>query len=455
MRLTELPRTTGFRLALMFLVLFGTCSLLLFAFVYWQTVGYMAREQDGWLRRESANFSTLSPDDRQLRLREHTRGDPGGRRPFGEFDADGRWLAGNLASLPTELHATDQPINFSLFSADARTPFRGYATRLPNGHWLVVAQNVHEPREFEELMVRAMFGAGLLTLIFGFAGAVAVGVSSMRRIDAITLAIRRIVTGDLSERLPVESGGGDLNRLTHEVNGMLDNLERLVHEVKGVCDSIAHDLRTPLTRLLGGLERALRRATTPEEFRSSIADAIDEVSALLKTFNALLRISEIEAGARRAGFTQVSLSTVLADVVEFYQPLAEEKQLSLELVGGATPTEATLPGDPSLLFDAIGNLVDNAIKFTPPGGKVVVRLDGQHHLLSVTDNGPGILPSERKAVLNRFHRSEPSRSTPGNGLGLSLVAVIAHLHDMKVDITDAAPGCCVSLSWPEANSTTP
>ncbi|TCV93364.1 signal transduction histidine kinase [Luteibacter rhizovicinus] len=445
MRLTELRRTTGFRLALMFLLLFGTCSSLLFAFVYWQTVGYMVREQEGWLRRESTNFSSLSTDDRMLRLREHMRGDPGMRRPFGEFDATGHWLAGNLPSLPVEMQQTDRPVNFHMMYAGARVPFRGYSTHLPDGHWLVVAQNVHEPYEFEELMVRAMFGAGLLTLIFGLAGAVAVGTSSMRRIDAITLAIRRIVTGDLTERLPVQRGGGDLSRLTHEVNGMLDDLERLVHEVKGVCDSIAHDLRTPLTRLLGGLERALRRASTVDEFRLSIADAIDEVGSLLHTFNALLRISEIEAGARRAGFTQVSLSTVLTDVVEFYQPLAEEKRLSLQFVDDAA--SVAVAGDASLLFDAVSNLVDNAIKFTPPGGTIQVRLDAAHRQLSVVDSGPGIPPGERKAVLNRFHRSEPSRSTPGNGLGLSLVAVIARLHDMTIEISDATPGCRISLSW--------
>ncbi|MFC5743116.1 sensor histidine kinase [Dyella tabacisoli] len=447
MRLTELPRTTSFRLALMFLALFGTCSLLLFAFVYWQTVGYMRRDQDEFLQRQLTFYSTLSPADRVQRLREHPRNDPGTRRPSGEFAANGQWLVGNLSVLPAELRQAHQPVDFVLPSAGAPVPFRGYATQLPDGHWLAVSQNVHEPREFEALLLRAMLSAGLLTLLFGLAGAVALGASSMRRIDAITLAIRRIVNGALTERLPVQGGSDDLNRLTREVNGMLDDLERLVHEVKGVCDGIAHDLRTPLTRVLGGLERAQRRASTVEEFRDAAARATEEIAALLKTFNALLRISELEAGARRAGFSDVALAQVLADVVDLYQPLAEEKNLTLQLSGTASPTDITLWGDASLLFDACANLIDNAIKFVPAGGHIEVRLDAEHRAISVTDNGPGIPASERKAVLNRFHRNEPSRSTPGNGLGLSLVAVIAHLHDMKIDITDAAPGCRVSLSW--------
>lgn len=448
MRLTELPRTTSFRLALLFLALFGTCSLLLFAFVYWQTVGYMRGDQDEFLQRQLTFYSTLPPTDRVQRLREHPRNDPGNRRPFSEFDAQGNWLVGNLSVLPAELRQANHPVDFDLVIANVPVPFRGYAMQLPDGHWLAVSQNVHDPREFEALLLRAMLGAGLLTLLFGLIGAVALGTSSMRRIDAITLAIRRIVTGALTERLPVQGSRDDLNRLAREVNGMLDELERLVHEVKGVCDGIAHDLRTPLTRLLGGLERAQRRASTVEEFREATAQATEEISELLRTFNALLRISEIEAGARRAGFSHVALAQVLADAIDLYQPLAEEKNVSLQLSGTAAHADLTLWGDASLLFDAFANLIDNAIKFVPPSGHIEVQLDAEQHAISVTDNGPGIPISERKAVLNRFHRNEPSRSTPGNGLGLSLVAVIAQLHDMKIDITDAAPGCRVTLSWP-------
>jgi len=226
---------------------------------------------------------------------------------------------------------------------------------------------------------------------------------------------------------------------------MLDDIERLMHEVKGVTDEIAHDLRTPLTRLLAGLERARRRAGTAEEYGAAVEEAIAETRAILVTFGALLRIAEVEAGARRAGFTILDLNTLAADVTDFYEPLAERKGVSLSLQTHRTP--AKLPGDPSLLFEAMGNLVDNAIKFTPPGGRVALRiLDGSERLaIEVIDNGPGIPEAERDAVLQRFHRAEKSRHTPGSGLGLSLVAAVARLHDLHLLIEDAEPGCRITL----------
>jgi signal transduction histidine kinase len=225
---------------------------------------------------------------------------------------------------------------------------------------------------------------------------------------------------------------------------MLDDIERLMHEVKGVCDDIAHDLRTPLTRLLAGLERARRRSNSAEEYADAVDEGIAETRVILSTFSALLRISEVEDGARRAGFTALDLAKVVADVIEFYDPLAEAKGvvLSLESAGSVE-----ISGDPSLLFEAISNLVDNAIKFVAPGGRVTVRTfrRNEHLSVAVTDTGPGIAADEREAVLRRFHRAEKSRHTAGTGLGLSLVAAVARLHGLKLEIDDANPGCRVTL----------
>src|SRR5205807_1257791 len=214
---------------------------------------------------------------------------------------------------------------------------------------------------------------------------------------------------------------------------------------KGVTDEIAHDLRTPLTRLLAGLERARRRAHSVAEYGGAVDEAIAETRGILATFGALLRIAEVEAGARRAGFTTLDLNTLAADVSDFYEPLAERKGISLLLEAEGTPAE--IAGDPSLLFEAISNLVDNAIKFTPPGGQVILRiLDGSDRLgFEVCDTGPGIPEAERNAVLQRFHRAERSRHTPGSGLGLSLVAAVARLHGLHLVIDDAGPGCRVRL----------
>jgi signal transduction histidine kinase len=228
---------------------------------------------------------------------------------------------------------------------------------------------------------------------------------------------------------------------------MLDEIERLMSEVKGVCDDIAHDLRTPLTRLLAGLERAERRALSTEDYAQAIEQAIGEARGLLVTFRALLRISEIEDSARRTGFVPVDLSRIAEDVVEFFEPLADEKHIALCFTGQVEA--AWVLGDADLLFDATCNLVDNAIKFTPPSGRVEVRVnatnDGEHLELTVLDTGPGIPEEEREAVFRRFYRSERSRHTPGNGLGLSMVAAVARLHEMTLDVQDASPGCRIAL----------
>jgi signal transduction histidine kinase len=266
----------------------------------------------------------------------------------------------------------------------------------------------------------------------------------------VARAIQRIVSGDLSERLPAQGRTDDLGRLAHVINGMLADLERLVQEVKGVCDNIAHDLRTPLTRLLAGLERTRRRAGSEQEYADAIDAAIVEIREVLTTFAALLRISEVESGARRAGFTDADLSAVIADTVELYEPVAESK--GIRLVCRLPDNQPVLlRGDPSLLFEATSNLVDNAMKFTPPGGTVTVRAFVSAGMagFEVSDTGPGISAGEAASVLRRFYRSEASRHTPGSGLGLALVAAVARLHNMELSISEGGPGCRITLACRE------
>jgi signal transduction histidine kinase len=295
------------------------------------------------------------------------------------------------------------------------------------------------------VLIHALLLGGAVTGVLGLVGAAIAGADAVRRITAVTLATQRIVNGDLSQRLPGRGRIGDLDRLIQVINGMLDEIERLMQEVKGVCDNIAHDLRTPLTRLLAGLDRARRRARSPEQYDAAIEDAIIETKALLQTFSAILRIAEVESGARRAAFTTVDLAQVATDAFEFYEPLAEEK--GIRLVWLPDGSAAEMPGDASLLFEAVGNLVDNAVKFTPPGGRVTVRtfLDMGRIGVEVSDTGPGIPCQEHEAVTRRFYRVEQSRNMPGTGLGLALVSAVARLHGMELIITDAAPGCRMTL----------
>jgi signal transduction histidine kinase len=442
--LSEIRRTTSFRLALLFLGLFGAASLILFGFLYWQTAGYVAGGVDDWLTREmAARVSDPRELDRQITA--HMVADPAGRRPFALFDADGHRIAGNPATLPSPLPGMDRVFDFTLPRGGEPVPFRGILHRMPPGDIFMVAQDMRDSREFRDLLLGAMASAGLVVLILGLIGAGIIGAGALGRIDGVTRAIERIVVGDLSERLPSGGTDGDLDRLIRVVNRMLDEIERLMHEVKGVTDDIAHDLRTPLTRLMAGLERARRRATSADEYADAVDEAIVESKGILATFGALLRISEVEAGARRAGFMTVDLNTVAADVTDFYEPLAEHKGIALSLETDGVSAE--MPGDPSLLFEAIGNLVDNAIKYTPSGGRVALRIFGGNDRLGieVSDTGPGIPEAERGMALRRFHRLEKCRHTPGSGLGLSLVVAVARLHGLHLAIEDASPGCRVTL----------
>ncbi|GGF50815.1 two-component sensor histidine kinase [Azorhizobium oxalatiphilum] len=446
MRLRELPRTTSFRLALFFLLLFGGASVTLFGVLYVQMQGFLVARTDEWLLRERVDLSRFSPEELRTRLQARALVDPSLERAMAIFDPAGRRLDGTALPAPATIPAWDTPFDFAVALNGKREQYRGIARRLETGDTLLIAQGLHETDEFNEALVRAMLIGGILTVVLGLGGAVFVGVGAVRRLDAVTLAIRKIVAGDLSNRLPTRGTSDDVDRLVHVVNGMLEEIDRLMREVKGVCDNIAHDLRTPLTRLLGGLERVRRHDPPKEAYGLAVDDAITETKGILKTFAALLRISEVEDGARRSGFVSVDLAAIVQDAVDFYEPLADEKQLALSLSG--QPVSLPLMGDASLLFEAVGNLLDNAIKFTPPGGHVRVELfvSAAGRGVSVADDGPGIPPAEREAVLRRFYRTEKSRSTPGSGLGLSLVAGIAGLHGMALTLADNDPGCRITLA---------
>src|SRR5882724_9435718 len=240
--LSDIPRTTSFRLALLFLCLFGAASLILFGFMYWQTAGYMAGGVDQWLRNEMASRSAADPSDRLRALNARAVLDPDSHRPIALFDSDGHWLAGGSATPPTPLPPFDRPFDFTLTRNDGAVPFRGTMHRLPSGELLLVAQDMREAHDFRQLLTDAMVSGALVVLIVGLAGAVIMGAAALGRINEVTRAIERIVDGDFSERLPSGGRGGDLNRLIQVVNRMLDEIQRLMDEVKGVTDDVAHDL---------------------------------------------------------------------------------------------------------------------------------------------------------------------------------------------------------------------
>lgn len=444
-RLSEIPRTISFRTGLLFLGLFGCSFLALFGYVYWQTAFYLKTEADTALYRQVENRSAQDPELQLREIRNHAVQDIEARLPHSLFDAQGRFIAGAIRQLPP-FSAYDKPQEFDWRKANGRQrPIRFIVHRLADGKTLLVAQDIHDIREFDELLIKALVSGGVLLLVVGLFGAVALGYSAHRRLDKVSRSIKGIIEGDLTGRLPIQGTNDDIDRLASVVNGMLDELERLMSEVKGVCDDIAHDLRTPLTRLIAGLERTQRRGLDEAQYAASIDAALNEAKALLLTFKALLRISEIENSARRSHFASLDLNLISADAAELYEPLAEERGISLTL--NESPLPAIISGDAQLLFDAICNLLDNAIKFCPDHSRVSLSVIADHGTVGirVTDNGPGIAPGEREAVFRRLYRAEASRHTPGNGLGLSMVSAVARLHDLKLTVSDAAPGCRIDL----------
>jgi signal transduction histidine kinase len=260
------------------------------------------------------------------------------------------------------------------------------------------------------------------------------------RTNRIALTAENIIeTGDLSQRLELDSGWDDLSRMSEMLNAFLERNEELVEGIKRVSDNIAHDLRTPLTRLRNNLEGLRKTSSDP----ATVDALIDEADKLLNTFSALLRIARIETAQQRTQFGEMRLDLVLRDVIDLYEPLAEQKKISLQLVA----EESVYTGDKDLLFQAFANLLDNALKFTPTAGNIrlILRKEETSYICLVRDEGPGISDAEKDKVFSRFYRSEVSRHTSGNGLGLSLVAAVIKLHHGRIELQDATPGLLVKI----------
>jgi signal transduction histidine kinase len=449
-RLPDFTRTTTFRWTLVVAGAFGLCTLILFGFVYWQTAAYMMSENDILLAEELRVFAANAPEQRLAEIDDRLRKDPRRIKIAGLFGADGHRLAGNIERLPPGL-APDIPTNAAVVrigdSGREMQEVRLAAHPLPNGEVLVIGRNTDEIAEIAEIVRRAL----ALSLLPAFGLAVAIGmVLSLRahnRLSEVNRKIQRIVAGDLRERLPTRGGDDPFDQLAVSVNRMLADIEILIHEIAGVGDDIAHDLRTPLTRVRVRLERGRQHAATLDELRAVADKAISGLDQSLAIITALLRIAEIEHNRRLEGFSQVQLAPLVREVADLYDPIAEDKRVTLRV---DAQDEAIVRGDRDLLFEAVANLVDNAVKFTPEGGRVELGLvlrEGET-VIRVRDTGPGISEIEREAVTKRFYRSDKSRRTEGLGLGLSLVAAIVKLHDFRFTIS-AGPGCTAEIACPQ------
>ncbi|GAB2588297.1 HAMP domain-containing histidine kinase [Dyella jejuensis] len=444
-------RATTSRLLLSYGVFFVIWGTLLLGLIYWETVQYLQVRTDRDLVQQIDFMRHVEHARLQPILDDYVLLEGANYNSWGMFDAHGGWLAGDVARLPPELKVDGGPLRVNadeVIAMDAlplEQNLTVIAGRLDNGNILALAHTAGLTAHISGIIKHALWWGLSFTLVPGLIGGLILNRAPRRRIRQIETATQPIMHGDLRQRLPVSQRGDELDRLAAIVNGMLDQIEQLMGEVKGVCDNIAHDLRTPLTRLRSQLYRAQQQIPEEDPNKELVEHCVGDIDEVLGRFRALLRISELEDRRRREGFVAVNLGEILQHVYELYAPLAEDRQQSFVL---RTEPGLIVQADPDLLFEALGNLVANAIKFTPAGGKVAlsVRHAGPAQArIDVMDSGPGIPAEQRQAVWQRFYRGEGSRETPGHGLGLSIVAAIAKLHDFELHIQGGQDGTIVGM----------
>lgn len=454
-RLRALFSSSTVRLALLYVVLLATSMAILLGFVYWSTAGYMARQTDTTI---NAEIRGLAEQYRRQGLAgltaviaERVRRDPEGAALYLLVDDSGQPLVGNLDRWPSSDVGPGGWMDFRLLdrspgalSAHQRElAARAKVFRLRGDLRLLVGRDVRELVALRGLMLDALWSGFAMTAALALLGGWLISVSVVRRLESVNQVSREIMEGDLSRRVPADGSGDDFDQLAENLNRMLGRIEQLMASVREVSDNIAHDLRTPLTRLRTKLELLVQR-DLPGPARLEVEDAVAEAEELLATFNALLRIARIESGSRRSAFARFNLADSLRDLAELYEPLAADRGQRLEL---SAPHCLWVVGDRDLLFQAGANLLENAIKYTPESGSIEIRAalrEGQVEIW-VADSGPGIPAALRDKVFERFFRVDDSRSSPGSGLGLSLVRAVAQLHGAALELEDNAPGLAVGL----------
>lgn len=459
----KLLRTSTFKLAALYLILFALSVGAILGYIYYSTVVLLERQTDETIRAE---VQALADQYFQRGLggvlqtvRNRSLSETGS--VYLLTDANNNRIAGNLDSMPvgTDESIDSEPQDGSwiefpyTITHDGSTEShraRAYHAQLAAGFELVVGRDVEELRQFKTIIRNALFWSLGMSLLLGLGGGLLMSRNFLRRIDSITDASRAIMAGDLSGRMPVSGTGDELDRLAVSLNRMLDQIERLMAGMKEVTSNVAHDLRTPLTRLKARVESALRSGGGAEH-RDALLHTIEESDRLLHTFNALLSIARAESGQSREGLQPVDLKPILDDVAELYEPLVEEQGGKLET---KVSSGLNARADRQLLAQAVSNLIDNAMKYGSPDKHLPpeIRLEGEANgneiRISVCDRGPGVAEADRERVVKRFVRLDDSRTKTGNGLGLSLVSGVMTLHGGKLMLEDNAPGLRATLVLP-------
>jgi signal transduction histidine kinase len=453
---------TPFRLFAIYISLFCAAVAATFIYVTLSTQGFLNREAEAAIHAEYEALAAHYRDGGQLSLigniSEHSASSSGALYLL--TDSDGRRLAGNLDSVAADLWNTQGAAQFSYRKReDGRVSERqalGLVARLPGGLHLIVARDTENQEALKRMLRRAFLLGYAFIIVIGTAGGVMVSRSILRRVDAASNTAHAIMQGNLAQRIPVTGRNDEFERLAKNLNAMLDRIQDLMTGLKDVSDNIAHDLKTPLHRLRTRAERALQTSRTPENLAEALGSVIEEADSLIQTFDALLSIARLEAGSRSESFGPLNVCTLTRDVAELYEPAAEERGLSLRL---SCIGDVMMCGEKHLIGQALANLLDNAIKYAGPVAEAAILQGGSPLAVDIgledkgdtvdiliADRGPGVPQHDRERVLQRFVRLQPSRSIPGSGLGLSLVAAVARLHGGSISVEDNQPGLKVRLS---------
>jgi len=449
----RLIRSIGFRIAALHAALMALSAGGLIAVLWWNTAGYLDREVERGLRGDLAEFRAhhRAGGLAALAAAIETRiaEDADTESVFLLLDAAGAKRAGNLDAWPPFLGPETEAGEGPLTRDGIETTVRLRVLFLADGARMLVGRDVGARRQLQALVADSLVYGLALAVVLAASGGVLVAQVLARRTAPLLATAAAIGEGNLARRVPLSGNDDEFDRLAKSFNGMLDRIAELMEGVRQVSNAIAHDLRTPIARTRSGLEAILRGATEAEELKSGIERGIEELDRVIALFQALLRIAEIESGARQSAFAPFDLAQAAEDAAALYEPLAEAKAIRLEI---KAPAALPVVGDRDLIAQAVANLLDNATKFTPAGGTIQLSVAAGEGWadVAVTDSGPGMTEAERRRAAERFYRAEASRSSPGFGLGLALVKAVAALHGGTITLSNRsnAPGLVATLRLP-------
>ena len=440
---------------MIYMVLFGTSVCGVLGFEYWQTARVISEQTDTTIEVETQGLAEHYREFGLAQLifviKERARNNPNLQSIYLLTTPKFKLLAGNLSDWPSQAKGEPDWINFQIETINTKgkkveRPARAQTFILPDNFHLLVGREMTERQKIQALIANALIWGLVLTLALGVLGGILMSRHVLSRIEVINRGSRDILDGDMQRRMPTSGSNDEFDRLSENLNAMLDQIEGLMTGMREVTNDIAHDLRSPINRLRTRLEVTLLEKPDPDRLKTVMEDTIQESDAILETFNAILDIALAESGVLRDKFERVDIAEVMNDAVELYEPVASEKN---QTVTCSIENDLALKGNRNLLFRMFTNLLDNAIKYAPDGGQISVDATSDHAIVTVVvaDNGPGIPPEQREKALQRFTRLDSSRTASGSGLGLALVAAISRLHNATLKLENNEPGLRVVLTF--------